>query len=178
MVLPVHEALQQNNILTWIDERNYPPGRDPYEVLREELLHCRHVIYFVTPALLRQGRGWTGIELGNTALIQQRLWYGSYQICHVELPLFFVPQNHAQLARSAYSAIRHKGIFYPPGRWDINAADWAARQALQFIQNEQRWALQIAAGYATDPMMQHHFGDEPGLHGRIAGLDPVTVPAP
>lgn len=62
LVVPVYEELLRRRIVPWIDRKHYPLGRDAMEALQDELLKCRHVIYFVTPAMLNQGRGWAGTE--------------------------------------------------------------------------------------------------------------------
>ncbi|MEX0867294.1 MAG: toll/interleukin-1 receptor domain-containing protein [Pirellulales bacterium] len=173
LVVPVDQRVRDVGVLAWIDERNYPPGRDPFEILREELLSCRHVVYFVTPNLLRQGRGWTGIEKGYADLIQQRLLFGAIEVCHIELPLFFVPQDDPLLVRSAYAAIRHKGVYCPP---DADAVDWASDQILQFVYQEQSWASALAINYEGDPVMRSYFDDDDHLARRIKGIDPLPIP--
>ncbi|HUG90408.1 MAG TPA: toll/interleukin-1 receptor domain-containing protein, partial [Planctomycetaceae bacterium] len=47
LVLPVYRRLQQSGITPWIDQHDYPSGRDPFESLRENLLRCRHIVYFI-----------------------------------------------------------------------------------------------------------------------------------
>lgn len=176
LVVPVDQQLQAAACLGWIDLRNYPLGRDPLEVLREEVLLCRHTVYFVTASMLQQGRAWTGAEHAYAALIQRNLRYGSNDVCHVQLPLFFVPQGHLQLARSAYAAIRHFGVFYPPGRLDAGAVAWATNQILSFVRQEQQWAVQIAANMQNDPKMRAYFQQDNNLERRVIAADPPPVP--
>src|SRR5690554_4175430 len=56
LVLPVYEELKRRGVIPWIDRHHYPASREAFEALREGLLKCRHVVYFITPAMLRQGR--------------------------------------------------------------------------------------------------------------------------
>lgn len=176
LVTPVRDILAQQGCLAWIDARDYPPGRDSFEVLREELLHCRHVIYFVTSKMLQQGRAWTGIEKGYGALLQQNLRYGANDICHIELPLFFLPQGHPDLMRSAYAPVIHKGRFHPAGRVTAAAGRWAAEEILRFVRNEQLWAAQIAQQMQHDPLMMKHFSADKNLQRRLRAEDPLSVP--
>src|SRR5437870_11133699 len=84
LVVPVYEELIRRNWRPWLDTEHYPLARDPLQAHQEALLKSRHVVYFVTPSMLRQGRGWGCLERAFASLIQRQLSYGG-DLAHVEL---------------------------------------------------------------------------------------------
>ena len=108
LVKPVYRELRRRGIAPWLDHYHYPVGRESIETLHEELLKARHVAYFITPAMLRQGRGWTSSERAFTATIQQQLRY-NHEIAHVELPLLFIPADDPIFQRSIWCSLRERG---------------------------------------------------------------------
>jgi len=178
LVGPVHDALETRGCNTWIDERHYPVGRDAFETLRDKILECRHVVYFVTSSFLGQGRGWTGIERAYSALLHQNLRYGPSEISHVELPLFFLPPNHVQLARSAWGSVvgTGRGAFYRPGRVDGGAVDWAIHEILRFIRQEEQYSAEIADRIDRDSRLREHVTSDLNLRDRILAMSPPPLP--
>jgi hypothetical protein len=73
LVIPVQQRLEARQVVTWLDQHHYPAGRDPFEILREEILRCRHVVFFVTESLLRQARGWSAVERSYAEVVQRAL---------------------------------------------------------------------------------------------------------
>src|SRR5262245_47717197 len=124
LIHPVYRALEDKRRFPWFDMHHYPAGQGAYEALREGILHCRHVAYFVTARFLSQGRGWNSIETAYANLLQENLRFGSLELCHVQLPLFFVPRNLRSLQRSAWGSLASRGRFYPPGRVGHGAVKW------------------------------------------------------
>jgi hypothetical protein len=49
----------------------------------------------VTGQFLSQGRGWGSVENAYANVLQENLRFGGLELCHVQFPLFFVPQGHA-----------------------------------------------------------------------------------
>ncbi len=73
----VNEELRKRQIIPWIDRHDYPAGRGAIAALREEILRCRHVVYFVTSSMLRQG-GWPPVERTLASLVQEQVvWKGT-----------------------------------------------------------------------------------------------------
>jgi len=178
LVLPIDAALKQRNCRTWIDRQDYPSGRDAFEVLRDKILECRHIIYFVTSSYLKQGRGWTGVERAIGSIVQHNLRHGSSEIGHVELPLFFVPEDHDPLRCSAWGGTvgSGRGLFYPPGRTDAGAAGWAVKAILHFIWQEQQYALEVADRTTRDANLNNRLLTEQNLHDRILAISPPPLP--
>lgn len=180
LVLPLGDRLEQSGCSIWIDKHNYPLGRaNAFEVLRDKLLECRHVVFFVTANFLKQGRGWTGVERGYSTLLQENLMYGPREVCHVQLPLFFVPRNHKALARSAWGAVvgTGGGEFYPGGCCDAGAIEWARRTILRFVWQEQQFSLEVFDRMQRDSRMRRSLSSDPNLENRILGISPAPVPA-
>src|SRR5204863_9945 len=73
LVHPVFEVLAIAKYQPWLDQHHYPLGQGAFEALREEILRCRHVVYFVTAPFLAQGRGWNSVENAYANLLQENL---------------------------------------------------------------------------------------------------------
>ncbi len=83
---PVYNALENSKCSPWLDQHHYPRGQGPFEALREGIIHCRHVVYFVTAKFLSQGRGWNSVENAYSNLLQENLRFASLELCHVQFP--------------------------------------------------------------------------------------------
>src|SRR6266849_7225189 len=105
LVRPVYVALENAKYSPWFDQHQYPRGQGAFEALREGIIHCRHVISFVTASFLSQGRGWNSVENAYASLLQENLRFGSRELCHVQFPLFFVPHTHVILRKSAWNPL-------------------------------------------------------------------------
>lgn len=173
LVRPLFEQLKRRRIIPWIDWHHYPSGTDPYEALRDNILRCRHVVYLITEAMLTQGRGWVLLEKAFAGLLQDNLRYSSMELCHVELPLCFLPRPHAILPRSAWQPIVPKGRFSPLG----NEIDWAAAEIERFVIQEQRRALDISTSGHHDPDVRAWINARAGLADRIFGAYPDILRA-
>jgi hypothetical protein len=69
LVVPVFELLSRRGVMPWLDRHDYPYGRGSRAALRDSILPCRHTVFFVTPAMLRQPRGsrsWRGPSCSKT----------------------------------------------------------------------------------------------------------------
>jgi hypothetical protein len=176
LVLPAYRALEDNKWSPWLDQHHYPSGQGAFEALREGILHCRHVVYFVTTKFLSQGRGWNSIENAYSNLLQENLRFGSLELCHIQFPLFFVPHGHAVLARSAWGPLVQRGRFYSPGRVDGGAVDWAVQAIVDFLQQEERRGISLAAQLENDPGSRAWRDAEPNLLRRVMCADPPPIP--
>ena len=158
LVSPVYDELGRRGIVPWFDRHHYPLGREAIEALQEELLKCRHVIYFITPAMLCQGRGWVSAERALTALIQHYLRRDT-ELAHVELPLLFVETSDIGFQRSLWRSLADKGKRCPQavslgGGWDKQHVDWAADQVEKFVRQEEQWAIDLELRLAGDSKLR------------------------
>jgi len=190
LVVPVFEELSRRRILPWIDQSHYPLGREAISALQDELLRCRHVVYFVTPALLRQGRGWPGAERALAATIQQHLRYGD-EIAHVEMALLFVEPAEPAFQRSVWRSLIDKAKpcehAVPPsagGGADDGRRDWAKEHVLwaaavveQFVRQEEKWAFQLADRFTADGDLTRDYGGDANLRRRLLAQAPAPLPA-
>jgi hypothetical protein len=188
LVQPVFEELLRRRIAPWMDRVHYPLGREVIEALQEELLRCRHVIYFVTPAMLCQGRGWPGAERALTATIQQHLRDGQ-EIAHVEMALLFVKTTDPAFQRSVWRSLVDKAESCPhpamlpaassdAGRrdWRENHVLWAAERVEQFVRQEEQWARELEVRFGEDPSLGRKYRHEPNLVRRLLAQDPPPLP--
>ena len=102
LVRPVYDALVEHRIEPWIDRHHYPYGADSRTALQAALLECRHVVFFVTEAMVASGRGWCAFELAYTELLQRNLTTSTGPLSNLFLPLYFIPQTHALLPRTVW----------------------------------------------------------------------------
>jgi hypothetical protein len=134
------------------------------------------VVYFVTAQFLTQGRGWNSVENAYANLLQENLRFASLELCHVQLPLFFLPRGHGILDRPAWGGLGQRARFYPPGRVDGGAVNWATQEILAFIRQEERRGVALAAQVQIDPDFQPLLAAEPNLLRRVMGADPLPIP--
>ena len=174
LVQPVFDALEDNAYGPWLDRHHYPRGQGAFAALREGIIHCRHVVYFVTARFLAQGRGWGSVELAYSNLLQENLSF-RLELCHIQFPLFFVPQGKVSLLRSAWRPLVERGRFYPPGRVDRRAVNWATQEIMTFIRQEERRGAFLADQVQNDPSFQSFLEEEPHLLQRIMCGDPVRL---
>ena len=171
LVQPVYKALENNAYLPWLDRHHYPKGQGAFAVLREGIIRCRHIVYFVTAKFLGQGRGRGSVELAYANLLQENLRF-RLELCHIQFPLFFVPQDKGSLLRSAWVPLVERGRFYPPGRVDSGAVHWAAQEIMAFVRQQERRGASLVAQVQDDPSFQSVLKDEPHLLQRITCGDP------
>jgi hypothetical protein len=193
----VYEELKSRGIIPWIDRYHYPVAHDAFEALRENLLKCRHVAYFITPAMLRQGRGWCNAERAFAATIQQYLRYGGAEVAHVELPLLFMASDDPIFQRSLWRSLIDKARACPaPIRrtfwqriysgfdngarnWGHAHIQWAADTIQHFVRQErEKWALDLADSFAQDTTMHATFAGEPNLMRRLLAQSPRPLSSP
>ena len=175
LVQPVYKALEKNHYFPWLDRHHYPIGQDPFASLRDSIIRCRHVVYFVTANFLSQGRGWSSVELAYSTLLQENLRSFQLELCHIQFPLFFVPQDKKNLLRSAWGPLIKRGLFYPPGRVDSSAVRWATQQIIAFIRQEERRGASLADQVQNDLNLLTLLEDEPHLLQRVTCEDPVRL---
>lgn len=197
LVRPIFDELRKRHLLPWLDEHHYPRGRPAMEALRDGLMRCRHVVYFVTPAALRQGRGWMAAERAITELIQQQFkQLSGSELMHVELPLLFIPSNEAIFQRSSWRALVDNariapdtaparllsrwGITHDDGRREWTGADvqWAVDEIEAFVAQEQKWATENQVALWQDPTLRDRLLNDDNFIRRITGRSPLPPSQP
>ena len=133
LVYPVYTGLQKDQYVPGLDHHHYARGQGAFAALREAIIRCRHVVYFVTEEFLSQGRGWNSVETAYSELLQANLMQPALVLCNVQLPLFFLLRSHQTLERSAWGSFVQSGRFYPPGKVDGGAVNWAKQEITAFI---------------------------------------------
>ena len=174
LVQPVYRELGSNHYLPWIDHHHYPRGQGSFAALREGIILCRHVVYFVTAPFLSQGRGWSSVELAYSNLLQENFYF-RWELCHIHFPLFFVPQDKESLLRSAWAPLVERGRFYPPGRVDSGAVHWATQEIIAFIRQEEKRGASLVDQVKNDPSLQPFLEYERYLLKRITCEYPVRL---
>jgi hypothetical protein len=175
LVVPVFAELQSRKYSPWLDEHDYPRGSDPYGALREAIISSRHVIFFVTENFLRQGRGWTSVEVAYATLLQEHLKEGGTDLCRISFPLFFLPRGDITLLRSAWAPMIARGQFYPPGFVDAGAVPWAVNEIERFLLQEEIRGAKLGEQVSHDRSFDARLTAEPHLFERILCSHPVRV---
>ena len=176
LVLPVYEELRKQQIIPWIDRHDYPAGRNSVEALREEILRCRHVVYFVTSAMLRQGRGWPPMERTLASVAQEQAVWKGIEFQHSELPLLFVERDHPVFQRSVWQPLLMKSISFSTSRAKRESRrDWAVRKVIEFVDQEFRWAEDVRKRLRHDADARNHFAGSVNLLRRIRAVDPAMI---
>jgi TIR domain-containing protein len=176
LINPVDRELRTKQIIPWVDYHKYPAGRNPMEALRTEVLRCRHVVYFITNAVLKQGRGWTATERAFVDQMQSRLHFNGVEFQHVELPLIFTEPNDPSLLRSVWSPLIPKAKFFRLSRRKRESrVAWSVRTIEQFLQEEESWATVVGSRLATDPAARAAFDVETEILQRLRAVDPTQL---
>lgn len=175
IILPVMEQLAERGIIAWIDRHHYPLGTGGHEALREGLLKCRHIVYFITRAALKQGRGWMSVERAYGSLIQSQFVNPGCELSHIELPLIFVPPDDTCYLRSIWRSVHDKGKSVKKGSKVQTRVTWAVTQIERFLVQEQVRASHLVESLENDPDYQARFVAEPNILRRIALLDPPGI---
>lgn len=174
LIHPVFNGLQKDQFVPWLDSHHYPRGQGAFAVLREAIIRCRHVVYFVTEEFLAQGRGWNSVETAYSELLQENFVQSAVVLCNVQLPLFFLPRNYETLVRSAWGSLVQSGRFYPPGKVDGDAVNWAVQEITAFIKQEENRGRSLAFQIERDPSFQRLLGEEQNLLSRVMCAYPIA----
>jgi hypothetical protein len=83
LVRPVYDQLLNLQIVPWLDQEDYYYGRSSRAALRDGILNSRHVVFFVTDAMLASARGWCILELAYAELIDLTLQEAGGQLLKV-----------------------------------------------------------------------------------------------
>jgi hypothetical protein len=176
LAIPLHEALERRGITTWLDRHDYPYGRASFEALRGSILDCRHTVFLVTEAMVRQPRGWSIVELAWAQLLQENLLQPGGELQAVSLPLFFLDPTAEPLLRSAWRVLRDRGAFHRAV--DGDRMIWALQQICQFVRREEIRGLRFAAWLEQEPKARPRFEKPQGLIERITCRQPAAIAPP
>ena len=174
LVYPVYEELRRRCIIPWLDREDYYYGRDSRTALRDGLLRSRHVVFFVTLAMMDYRRGWCPMELAYSDLLQANLVSTGGPLLNLELPLIFLDRNDPELGRTAWDALRDRGRFHHPS--DGDAVAWAVNQIDAFLHREQKLALNMAKLVVPGEAIYDALNSRPGLVERVTRFDPSPIP--
>ena len=178
LVFPVFQQLALANVFPWFDWQDYPVGMKSLEALRQELVKCRHVIYFITPNLLKQGRGWCAVERSCSDLIQRHFEFSSSTLWNFELPLVFLPRNSSSLKKlvpTVWLPVLERGVWFD-ARSDqrLGQVEWATEQ-IQLLLQQQRASQQATTHrLQSDPALHQALQRVPGLADRITSAMPAA----
>lgn len=175
LVRPVYDRLVAAGVVPWLDVTDYSYGRDSRTALRDALAGCRHVVFFVTDAMLRSGRGWCVLELGYAEILQVNFHEVGGLLANLILPLFFVPQGSKRLPRTVWQVARDRGRFCPLTA-GVDPADWAAREVVRFLRQEERLADEWAKVAQLDSPLRERISATPGLFDRVTKFAPARLP--
>ena len=176
LVHPVYAGLVAHGVRPWLDRHHYPYGRGSRGGLRDAILSCRHVVFFVTDAMLTQARGWCAQELAWAELLQDNLIQpGGPDLQAVLLPLYFVDPADPRLPRSVWQSGRDRGAFCPAGS---RPEAWAVEQIVAFLGREERQAARLGRMARSDAGLHAQLKARPGLDGRVLRFSPKRLRAP
>ena len=174
LVHPVHDELVRRKIIPWLDRHDYSYGRDSRTALRDGLLRSRHVVFFITLGMMDYRRGWCMMELAYSDLLQTNLTYAGGPLLNVELPLIFLDRTNSDLPKTAWDALRDRGIFHHSV--DGDPVIWAAEQITAFLHREQKLALDLTKVVVPGQVVHSDLVRRPGLIERITRFDPGPIP--
>ena len=174
LVYPVYEELKRKAVIPWLDKENYYYGRGSRTALRDGLLRSRHVVFFVTPGMMRYCRGWCQMELAYSDLMQANFAYAGGPVLHFELPLFFISQADSRLPRSSWNDLRGQGPFHKPSHG--NRVTWAVDQIIKFLHREQSLALDMVKAVTPGSAIHSSLLNQSGLIERVTQFDPGAIP--
>jgi hypothetical protein len=180
LIWRIHERLQELRLMPWFDQRDYPLAQDPFHALRNQLIRCRHIIYFITPAYLRQGRGWVAAERTYAELIQRHFDVQSTSWWSFELPLIFLPnkpESLDHLQRSAWSTLIPRAVWYDRRRLRRQSrVEWAADQIVKLVASQYADSQLFAHRLLNDPDMVQRLDQSMGLRNRLTSAFPRFMP--
>ena len=173
LVFPVYNELKRRGIISWLDREDYYYGRDSRQALRDGLLGSRHVVYFITLGMMDYRRGWCPMELAYSDVLQRNLISPGGTLLNYEFPLFFLDRADAELQRTAWGALRDRGIFYHPSNGD--SVTWAVNQIVAFLQREQKVALNMLEEIVPGKQVHEQLAGRTGLIDRVTLFDPSPI---
>lgn len=175
LVRPVYDRLTTAGVSPWLDQEDYYYGRDSRAALRDGILRSRHVVFFVTDAMLSTARGWCVFELALAETAELSFRYPGGQLAHLFLPLYLVPQTDVRLPRSVWQLVRDRGRFHSLPT-DGDPVGWCDREIREFLAREQKLARDMADLADLDHEFAARLRSNPGLFDRATKFHPKRLP--
>ncbi len=167
----MYEALITKGIKPFIDIEAYYYGRDSRTALRDGVLNSRHMIFFVTDAMLESSRGWCVLELAFAELLDANLTHRGGRLANVILPLFLVPQSDARLPRSVWQLARDRGRFFEASS-GLTEVAWCVTEICQFLTRESRLCKHMLEACKSDDGFAEQLKKTHGLFDRMTKFQP------
>ncbi len=171
LVRPVYDALAATKVVPWIDVEDYNYGRSSREALQDAVLASRHVVFFVTDAMLQSARGWCVLELAYAEILGMNLRGRGGSLAHAFLPLFLVDQGDERLPRTVWQAVRDNGHFLPTGSLG-QAQQWCVQAITKFLMGEQEMCRDLNKSCVLDADLKAELQRTPGLYDRVTKFEP------
>jgi hypothetical protein len=173
LVIPVFQQLRDLRLSPWLDQHHYPSSTDPFEALRDQLVRCRHVVYFITPNLLKQGRGWCAAERSYAELVQRHFQYAASTLWTYEIPLIFTHCDDERLRRSTWAPLLPKARWYALRSTPrMSKSSWAVREIKAVLQQQHATISATEVQIAADSQLQGFLAGFPGLRERLTSRLP------
>ena len=178
LVRPVYDALNRWQITSFLDVEDYPLGRDSRSALKVELLLSRHVVFFITEAMVASPRGWCILELAYSEILQSMMQIPSGHVCNYILPLFLVTQSNESLPRSVWQLLRDRGVFVPDSILAADLPSWVVQQVAKFLRKERDYQLSMARLSLLDPVWKQELRMVTGRFDRATKFHPSRIALP
>lgn len=174
LILPLHEKLLTSGVISWLDRDDYSYGRNSRDALRRAILDSRHVVFFVTDAMLNSSRGWCVFELAFSELLELNFQESGGQLANVFFPLFLVSQDDPRLPRSVWQDTRDRGRFHNQEK-DGPAVEWCHDQICSFLIREQKLARNMSDNAKADKPFAKRLEQTRGLKERVTRFHPSSI---
>ena len=177
LVTPVCERLQELGVLPWFDQHDFPIANDPFDAMRTNLLRCRHVVYIITPNLLKQGRGWCATERSLAELVQRQFQFAASSLWTFELPLLLVNPTEPKFLRSTYAPLLPRAQSYTHRRQrGQSRVDWVVAMIQRLLQQQHSETDRLADQLTNEASLSQFVDIRSGLRTRLSSHLPLRQP--
>jgi hypothetical protein len=114
------------------------------------------------------------MELAYSDLLQANLIHAGGSLLNFELPLIFLDRADVELPRTAWDALRDRGIYHQPA--DGEPVIWAVNKIVEFLHREQDLALDMAKVLVPGKPIYRALTGRHGLVERVTQFDPSPIP--
>jgi len=174
LILPVYQRLRSQGVIPWIDRHDFSYGRDSLVALAEGVLYSRHTVFFLTPAMLANPKGWCPVELAYADLLQRNLQAAALTLVNVILPLIFLPDPNATLPGTVWRTLADRGPICRAKR-NPDRVSWAVDEIHRFLSSEQRRSEQLERRCRKEKAFGDSLTGTPGLKERVTLFEPQPI---
>ena len=174
IVGPVYEGLKAVGVEPWLDQTDYYYGRPSREALQDAILDSRHMVFFVSDAMLRPARGWCVLELAYAEILDANLTHRGGALASPFLPLFLVDQEDSRLPFTVWQSVRDRGRFFP-AESPIPVAEWCCQQIRDYLGREEEKRKKLAESVKRDRQLKLEIDRVPGLLNRVTRFQPRRI---